>query len=286
MQTIFLIFFSGLLLTAAEGPSADVPKKSPFIGTLSNQESPRPFPTPTLPATPTTFPLILTGSPATGHPSMPPKKPIICAANNHKSALVIIDMQPYFVTRGGHSETPENKAKVDKIIQEQIIAINHAKSLGLPIIVIEYGRDGFSNLGETNPILKSAVGNYKQANYFKKDRDGMFDEHNSFRKKLTDYIAQNHIGTLVISGANGGACVNASIQGALDGNCSVVAYLGGIADFNYKEFIYPYLWKYKDIKSDCKDCSFRQVSSMEGVTQFLTHSKSNWNRTSSPESAK
>jgi hypothetical protein len=70
-------------------------------------------------------------------------------------------------------------------------------------------------------------------------------------------------------GANGGACVSDSIVEAIQGNCSVVAFNKGIADFNYKQFIYPYAGQYAKIKSSsnrlCKDCSFKEVSSLDDV---------------------
>jgi hypothetical protein len=37
--------------------------------------------------------------------------------NNY--ALIIIDMQPYFVTRGGNEKKKENIAKVNQIIKKQ-----------------------------------------------------------------------------------------------------------------------------------------------------------------------
>ena len=46
----------------------------------------------------------------------------------------------------------------------------------------------------------------------------------------------------------------------------MIAYLEGIADFNYPEFIYPYRHNYDDIKPTCASCSFKEV---EDLTEFF-----------------
>ncbi len=188
----------------------------------------------------------------------------ICPAKSNNAALIVIDMQPYFVTRGGNDQTPENKIKVDQIIKEQIAAIKLAEKAKIPIVFLEY--DGH---GDTNSVLKSAVGTYKEVKFFKKSTDGMFEDYNVHKKDLVDYLTSKQVGTLVITGANGGACVLQSITGALARNCSVVTYNKGIADFNFKDFIYPYVGQYGNIKPDCTGCSFKEVSSIDGIVQYI-----------------
>ena len=160
----------------------------------------------------------------------------ICAGKDNNAALVIIDMQPKFVTRGGNDKTSRNLSKVDQIIKEQMVAIERAKKANIPIVFIEYEGD----YGDTNRALKDAVGNYKDFKVFKKNSDGMFEKDNRHRDDLIAYLQDKQVGTLVITGANGGACVLDSIEGALKGNCTVIAYNKAIADFNFKDFIYPY----------------------------------------------
>lgn len=204
----------------------------------------------------------------------------ICSGSNGNSALIVIDMQPKFVTRGGNDQTPANKAKVDQIIKEQVAAINRAKEANIPIVFLEYEGD----YGDTNDTLRAAVGNYKDAKFFKKNSDGMFEDYNKHKKDLADYLTRKQVGTLIITGANGGACVLQSIRGALGNNCTVIAFSKGIADFNYKDFIYPYVGQYSNIKPNCKDCMFKEVSSIDGVTQFMVNNSSRGSPASSNES--
>lgn len=202
----------------------------------------------------------------------------VCSGNKEKSALIIIDMQPYFVTRGGKEDAPENKKKVEEVLNEQVQAINRAKEAGIPIVLIEYSHESLQ-FGETNSVLKGAVGNYKETQVMKKNTDGMFDNYNKYREELVGYLQKKKIGTLLITGANGGACVERSIRGALDNNCDVVALNKGIADFNYKDFIYPYKGYYAKISSiakpRCDDCKFKEVTGIESANEYLVGNSSN-----------
>jgi len=172
-------------------------------------------------------------------------------------ALVVIDMQPYFITRGGNAGTLANKKKVEEILRVQTEAILEAKRTNTPIIFLEYLSEG-----TTNAKLKDAAKGAKDVVYFVKSTDGMLDEGNINRKALLDYINRNKINTLIITGANGGACVKASITGALDNNLSVIAYDEAIADFNYQDFLYPYKNYYEQIQPSCKSCTFRETSDL------------------------
>lgn len=191
----------------------------------------------------------------------------ICAENSINTALVVIDMQPGFVTRGGNHNDSENKAKFEKIINEQVAMVKRAKDYQIPIIFLEYEGD----YGDTNSKLKESAKNYPNVRYFKKSSDGMFEDYNKYRKELVDYVKAKNIGTLVITGANGGACVRSSIDGALKNNCNVIAVSSGIADFNYKDFIYPYAGKYSNLKAKCSNCSFKEVSRVDDAGQFMVN---------------
>ncbi len=180
-----------------------------------------------------------------------------------KDALIIIDMQSYFITRGGNQDTVENKRKVQEITQVQIAAIKVAIKSQIPIVFLEY--EGF---GETNQDLKKAIGEYEEVKYLLKDTDGMFDDSNRHKSKLVEYLNSKEIGNLIITGANGGACVQQSIEGSLKNNFNVMALNTGIADFNYKEFIYPYTQQY-NFKPTCADCKFREVDGVAVVALEL-----------------
>lgn len=170
------------------------------------------------------------------------------------SALVVIDMQEPFITRGGHAGDPENVKKVDAIIKAQVAAIEIARRKGIPIIFLEY-----ENYGPTNATLRKAVEGYATTATFQKTADGMLETWNSHRAELQAYLDKNKVKTMVVTGANGGACVQASIEGALRGNYNVFAVSNGIADFNYTEFIYPYSHHYDGIKPDCQSCAMHEV---------------------------
>jgi nicotinamidase-related amidase len=186
-------------------------------------------------------------------------------AFGQNSALIIIDMQPQFVTRGGHDQDPGNIKKVNKILENQVAAIEEAKKAGIPIVFLEY-----ENFGDTNKILKTAVKDYDKAEYFKKNTDGMFSEYNDHKKELVSYLDSQGVENLIITGANGGACVKRSIAGSLgDGKYNVYAYSQAIADFNYTEFIFPYDDKYS-FKSNTNGCSFNEVDCLADVVDVMS----------------
>lgn len=175
-----------------------------------------------------------------------------------ESALVIIDMQQKFITRGGHETKPENVKILKDIFAAQTEAIKNAMTMGIPIIFEEY-----ENHGDTDDQLRNLVKGYQNVVYFKKTSDGMFERYNSHLEKLTKFLKEKDVTNLLIMGANGGACVKESIEGALKNEYNVVAYSHGIADFNFEKFTYPY--KYDGITSKPKEGTFRQVTDVKGL---------------------
>lgn len=188
---------------------------------------------------------------------------VICDPQGGKSALVVIDMQPGFITRGGNHKKPANAKKVDDVIAAQITAIQKARAYNVPIIFIEYEGD----YGDTNSKLKDAVNKYARTQFFKKNADGVFESYNKHRGPVIDFLKKNKVSTLIVTGANGGACVQSSITGSLEGNCNVVAYSNGIADFNYEDYMHPYA--YKDLKPNCVNCTFRETSNLLEVARAM-----------------
>lgn len=184
---------------------------------------------------------------------------VVLAADGGGKALIIIDMQPTFVERGGNDHKPENKKKVAEILAIQTKSIEMAKKAGIPIVFLEY-----EDFGPTNSVLKKAVGDYAKTKYFLKDTDGMFSPRNDYKEELDNYLESEKVKTLIITGANGGACVKSSISGALRENYNVLAFSKGIADFNYRDFIYPYDDKYH-FTPKCKDCTFREVDDLHEI---------------------
>jgi nicotinamidase-related amidase len=176
-------------------------------------------------------------------------------------------MQTIFVTRGGNDKKPENQKKFSQMIRAQEEAIHVAEKEGIPVIFIEYESSGKS-LGTTNDDLLCAASGCKATPLFLKDSDGMFEDGNTHKKELVDYLKKNKIKTLILTGANGGACVKSSIESALENGFNVIAYEKAIADFNYQDFIYPYTG-YTSVKSPKKDIYFKQVSEMKHLISLL-----------------
>lgn len=214
---------------------------------------------------------------------LPPR----ASAGTENEALVIIDMQSYFMTRGGNADLPENMKKVKRLLDAQMAAIQAAKQANMPIIFLEYESAGvtngnlegaarvekirFDNLWskiakDPRKLKKKEFINSDQVAYFLKNTDGMFDEENSHKKELVDYLTKKNIKTLIVTGANGGACVQASIQGALNNHINVIAYDAAIADFNYQDFLYPYDQYYREtIHPTFSNCKFKETSNLSDI---------------------
>lgn len=172
-------------------------------------------------------------------------------------------MQQLFVTRQGHDKDPANIKKLQNLLENQKRMIQLAKSKKIPIIFFE-----LKDFGETNSELKQAVGNYSKVKYFTKQTDGIFSPNNMSLGELTDFLKHENVKNLIISGANGGSCVDSSIRGSLENNYNVLAFNQGIADFNYKEFIYPYVDQFF-FNPKCESCRFREVPDFETIALEL-----------------
>lgn len=216
-----------------------------------------------------------------------------CDPDSSRSALVIIDMQPYFRTRTGQHQTAENIRKFDTVLEDQRVAIRNAKAANIPIILVKYAipeeksptviktADGGERINyrgsdfyDVIDVLKREIAGYGNGHILEKNTDGMFDKYEKFQNKSLDdlnrILDQNDIGTLIVAGANGGACVKASIEGALHNRCRVVAISSGIADFNYPEFIYPYRGHYEGIGgTHCPRCRFEEVQTVAEARAFM-----------------
>lgn len=189
-----------------------------------------------------------------------------------RTALIVIDMQPYFAERNGAYKDEENAKKIEEIIEQQKRAIHMAKANGMPIVMIEY------ECGPCDPTssdLMEAIGSYEESSVIKKTADGMFDSWNAHRSELKEHLDSLGVDNLIITGANGGACVESSIDGALRENYDVLAINNGIADFNYSEFMYPYTyddnhWRFNRTIEECNDCSLTQYKTVEEVQIALS----------------
>ncbi|MCC7441510.1 MAG: isochorismatase family protein [Bdellovibrionales bacterium] len=171
-----------------------------------------------------------------------------------RSALVIIDMQEPFVTRGGSADREENLRIVRELRAAQVAAIEAARRAAMPIVFVEY-----QDFGATDPALRAAAAGYPNSTTVIKNYDGVFDDPTSNRQ-IREFLSHHNVRNLVITGANGGACVEASISGALSAGYDVTAFSRGIADFNYEDFIYPYVGQYH-FSAD----HFREVDTLDAA---------------------
>lgn len=189
-----------------------------------------------------------------------------------KSAVVLIDMQPYFVTRYGFDKNQTNLNKVSAAIAEQINVINEAKKKNLPIIIVEYALIGpLNNLGSTDSRLMQAVEGYYNYEVIKKSTDDVFSEQNYWRSDIKFFLNMRNVNHLVIVGANGSQCVQSSVRGALDSGYNVTTYTKGIADFQNESFVYPYSslnTKWYNLK--CSTCSHNQVTQLEELSTWMS----------------
>lgn len=185
-----------------------------------------------------------------------------------KTALIVIDMQPYFATRNGVENRQMNKKALEDITKQQTETIKQAMAADMPIVFLEY-----HGYGDTNDSLKNLVKNYSKAKFIDKTTDGMFDRSNTYKEELTKYLNENEVGKLIVTGANGGACVESSISGALNIGYDVIAYSKGIADFNYYTFIYPYDDYYEFDKKCKKNCKFKEIDELEVLSLEIAKEK-------------
>lgn len=226
----------------------------------------------------------------------------ICPLRTGNAALIIIDMQPIFLDR-------MPKTMLEQLFESQNQVIERAKAARLPIIFVEYGyeilrRKGalgylkyrsrqpnnwieyffgvtdpnkiFLNLVlksfETVDFLKSAVTNYKEIKFFKKTTDGIFNSGNENLDEIEHYLKQKSISRLIFLGVQGDGCVLQSIQGALDGNCDVVAYEKGIANgYRYSNGQYFGFQHLADLHLNCRNCFFNKVSNIHDLSKYITN---------------
>ncbi len=161
-------------------------------------------------------------------------------ASAMKSGLLILDMESYFIIdyKGGRELARRNKEKLEALIEEQVRVIRLAKKNNVPILATLYG-----TWGNLLPVLKSELSGYQNFTIIRKEYNDLFSNglgNEIHRKKALNFLDKYLIDNLVVMGANGGACVQSTIIGALKESYTVKAYPKGIADFNYHEYIYPY----------------------------------------------
>lgn len=194
----------------------------------------------------------------------------ICAfSQERKVGLVIIDMQKKFMTRKGFHRRPQNIKKVNKLIEHQILIIEKAMEYNIPIFVIEFENQGDTIDEIKNLLSSSATG---QVNYFKKDTNGFLSGSNSYKAEIIKSITDQKITDLCFIGANGGACVEGSIHSAISKDLNSFALVEGIADFNYKSFIYPYRYSRKVMKkysTNYNHIEFKQIRRLDRLISFF-----------------
>ena len=215
-----------------------------------------------------------------------------CDSRSGRSALVVIDMQPIFITRTGFEDESGNLKRIKELVAAQVDAIKEAVKANIPIIFFEleaYAKtpneysNRFGPSGKTLGELKAAAGDYKSVKTIRKDWDGILDSKNGYRTELVKYLKQEDVGTLILVGANGGSCVRESVVTSLANGCSVLAYTKGIADFSYNPYIYPYTLLRDFNPAVCAHCRYQITSDRENVIDAM-RSGSAWANSIRPAS--
>jgi nicotinamidase-related amidase len=197
-------------------------------------------------------------------PSVSYSAAMICPPDATNTAVFIIDMQPAFVNRIGQVDEGPNKVKFDKLIEEQQALIAHAKFAKLPIVYIET-----ESSGATFESLTAAAKNYANTVTLSKTSDGMLEEKSLHHDQVETYLEKNKIGRLIVAGVNAYSCVSQSMYGALAGNCSVLAYIPGIADLNRSTIKYRISYVGKFDVPRCKSCKFKEVVSLDELSEIV-----------------
>lgn len=188
----------------------------------------------------------------------------VAIQNDKKAALVLIDMQEYFMGGDIYNNQKYQTLK-SKLINYQISIINKAKEINMPIIIIEYECE---NCDQTISSIKDAVLNYPHVVFMKKTSNGMLSDENIYRDDILKYLKINDIRTLVIAGINGGVCILESVYDALRNGYDVITLRKGIAHFDLGGVAYPSNFNYSNVCTFCKD---RLVLSVDSFSELLKH---------------
>lgn len=172
-----------------------------------------------------------------------------------KDAMLIIDMQSGFYREYQYGEG--NPTKLKALLKQQVEAIKQAKSMGMPIVLVEFYREG-----TTHRDILDALGDYNYLRYIK-ETNGAFDDDKV--GDLLRYLKNKEISNLVIAGANGRSCISATIKGAIECNYKVLAVDDLISDFNRHVHAYPFQEIFREV--DAK--SIRRVNTVEGCLDMV-----------------
>lgn len=181
-----------------------------------------------------------------------------------ETALIVIDMQAHYAERSGYHTKPSNASKLQLVLQKQVELIQLARAHDYPVVFLE-----FAGHEPTNSLLTEAVSGYRRTTVIVKARNGVFDDAIAARK-LREYLELNDVSRLIVSGANGGFCVQCSIEGALQNRFQVVAEADAIIEFNEPEFVYPYSYADGQLYTEPRALlgGFTQI---QNIQELMTH---------------
>ena len=170
-------------------------------------------------------------------------------------ALVIVDMQDIYVTRGRSDKLPENQETLRRLEIRQKQMIDVARRRGMPIMLVEYAGNG-----PTNARLLAHIADYPKVFTVLKSTDGLYDWFNTSAEIAREKLQAYGVTDLIVMGANGGSCVERTIRGALSNGYRVWAYKNGIADFNPITFQYPYSYSNQYAYSDLAGMGLKEFN--------------------------
>lgn len=173
-------------------------------------------------------------------------------SQNSGLAVVLVDMQEEFVKRS----TAEQSKEYQELVQHQMKLLEWAIASNIPIIIYEY-----NNMGATDYRLMNIVKDHEYIQLFKFS-DNAFNSITTFVDTF-DYLRKWDVDTIIIAGVNGGACIAATVSGAIRNNLNVISSKDIVADFNTSPFTYPDDNWHKLVYEDSS--KFKMFSSLEEI---------------------
>jgi maleamate amidohydrolase len=160
---------------------------------------------------------------------------LISHAFSQNTAVIIVDMQYGFYTRGGVLQTDG----LIKLVKKQQELLTWAKTKKMPILFFEY--DGYQ---ETDYALTSTLWGYKFKTVAKNEDNG-FEGQSGY--EANQYLRDRKVDKLIIAGINASGCVKRTAIGALEEGYQLISSGDLVADMYNSPPIYPQLdWFIED----------------------------------------
>lgn len=152
-------------------------------------------------------------------------------------ALLVIDMQDRFLSASTHQPKIHNARLLNTLISQNIELIRLARTLEIPIFLVEYAEGG-----RTDSRIQNELEGYPHLHEILKTTDGIFDERNEGLPSTFKSLRELGTKELIMVGINGDYCVAESIFGALANRFRVTTYSRGIASLVRPAMVSPFFY--------------------------------------------